>query len=226
MAAPREITIECLNGNWVLNKDLTSEPDPILKLQKVSWLLRKAFGLATIYLQISQYQTPASETTEPSTHIDFNQTASAGLAPTKEERVLDWKISDHQDYFFGEVKAQSEFVHGAVDADGIVRPEFEFQTANVNAQIKKFMRGEIEADGSKSAGFIVEDWSGMVEEGPGLWVHTFERNVKSGWTAEQVSIAMYCHLGLNVISETDYLGCRSGGLRCLGTRDTSLVEGW
>ncbi|CAP80491.1 hypothetical protein E8E15_010622 [Penicillium rubens] len=185
MAAPREITIECLNGHWVLNKDLTSEPDPILKLQKVSWLLRKAFGLATIHLHISQYQTPASESTEPSTHIDFNQTA-AGLAPTEEKRILDWEIRDHQDYFFGEVKAQCEFVHGAVDADGIVRPEFEFQTPNVNAQIKKFMRGEIEVDGSKSAGFIVEDWSGMADEGPGLWVHTCERNDKSGWTAEQI----------------------------------------
>ncbi|CAG7938486.1 unnamed protein product [Penicillium nalgiovense] len=188
MAAPREITIECLNGHWVLNKDLTSEPAPILKLQKVSWLLRKAFGLATIYLHISQYQIPASETTEPSTHIDFNQTASAGLAPTEEKRVLDWEIRGHQDYFFGEVKAQCEFVHGAIDVNGTVRPEFEFQTANANAHIKKFMRGEIEVDGSKSVGFIVEDLCGMVDEGPGLWVHTFERNVKSGWTAEQVSI--------------------------------------
>jgi hypothetical protein len=183
--------------------------------------------LATIHLHISQYQTPASESTEPSTHIDFNQTA-AGLAPTEEKRILDWEIRDHQDYFFGEVKAQCEFVHGAVDADGIVRPEFEFQTPNVNAQIKKFMRGEIEVDGSKSAGFIVEDWSGMADEGPGLWVHTCERNDKSGWTAEQVSIVIYCHrlVGLNVMSETDYLGCRFGGSRCLGTRDTSLVEWW
>ena len=104
---------------------------------------------------------------------------------------MDWTIRDHQDYFFGEVKAQCEFVHGAVDASGIVRPEVEFQTANANVQIKKFMRGEIEMDGSKSAGFILEDWSGMVDVGPGLWVHTFERNVKSGWTAEQVSIAIF-----------------------------------
>lgn len=144
--------------------------------------------MATIYLHISQYQIPASETTEPSTHIDFNQTASAGLAPTEEKRVLDWEIRGHQDYFFGEVKAQCEFVHGAIDVNGTVRPEFEFQTANSNAHIKKFMRGEIEVDGSKSVGFIVEDLCGMVDEGPGLWVHTFERNVKSGWTAEQVSI--------------------------------------
>jgi hypothetical protein len=174
--------------------------------------------LATIYLHISQYQTPASETTEPSTHIDFNQTGSAGLAPTEEKRILDWEIRDHQDYFFGEVKARSEFVHGAVDANGIVRPEFEFQTANANEHIKKFMRGETEVDGSKSAGFIVEDWSGIVEEGPGLWVHTFERNDKSGWTAEQVSIAIYWNRLVGLLkSETDYMDCRFGGLRCLET---------
>ncbi|CDM35259.1 hypothetical protein DTO013E5_6693 [Penicillium roqueforti] len=186
MAAPREITIECLNGRWVLNKDLTSEADPILKLQKVPWLLRKAFEFATIYIQISQYQTPASETSQPSTSIDFTQTATAGLAATKEERVLDWKVLDHEDYFFGEVKAQSEFVHGVIDAGGIIRPEFELQTAMSNDQIKQYLRGEIQEDGSKSTGFLVEDWSGMSEEGPGLWVHTFERNVKSGWTAEQI----------------------------------------
>ncbi|KAJ9492899.1 hypothetical protein VN97_g375 [Penicillium thymicola] len=185
MTAPREITIESLNGHWVLNKDLTSEADPILKLQKIPWLLRKAFSLATISIQITQYQTQTSETSQPSTNIDFNQTATAGLAATKEERVLDWKISDHEDYFFGKVQGQSEFVHGVIDADGIVRPGFELQTDNANAEIKKYLRGEIEADGKKSEGFIVEDWSGM-SEGPGLWVHTFEMNVKSGWTAEQI----------------------------------------
>lgn len=102
---------------------------------------------------------------------------------------MDWKTSDHEDYFFGKVQAQSEFVHGIIDADGIVRPGFELQTDNANAEITKYLRGEIEADGRKSEGFIVEDWSGM-SEGPGLWVHTFERNVKSGWTAEQVSISI------------------------------------
>ncbi|CAI7634691.1 unnamed protein product [Penicillium glandicola] len=114
------------------------------------------------------------------------QTATAGLAATKEERLLDWKISDHEDYFFGSVRGQSHFIHGAVDESGIIRPEFDFQTAGANAEIKRFLRGEIEADGRKSAGFLVEDWSGMAEERPGLWVHTFEQNDKSGWTAEQI----------------------------------------
>lgn len=143
--------------------------------------------------------------------------------------MLDWKISDHEDYFFGKVQAQSEFVHGVIDADGIIRPEFELQTGNANVKITRYMRGEIEADGSKSAGFIVEDRTRMSEMGPGLWVHTFERNVKSGWTAEQVGISIYCSLciaGPNFILKTDYSGYRSGGLRCSGTHDTSLVGWW
>ncbi|KAJ5164382.1 uncharacterized protein N7500_006212 [Penicillium coprophilum] len=181
MAAPQVITIENLNGHWVLNKDLSSEADPVLKLQKVPWLLRKAFKFATIYIQVTQYETP-SETTQPSTNIDFLQTATAGLAETKEERVLDWKISDHEDYFFGQVHAQSELVHGVTDTDGIARPGFELKTANANREIEKYLRGEVEADGRKSGGFIVED---SMAEG-GLWVHTFERNDKSGWTAEQI----------------------------------------
>ncbi|KAJ5189462.1 hypothetical protein N7491_005793 [Penicillium cf. griseofulvum] len=184
MAAPQEITIESLSGHWVLNKDLSTETDPILKLQKLPWLLRKAFGFATIHTQITQFPTP-STSSHLSTNIDFLQTSTANLAPTKEERVLDWKTSHHEDYFFGQVQGQSEFVHGVTDADGIVRPGFELQTANANSEIKLFLRGEVEADGSKSAGYIVEN---CMAEGlsPGLWVHTFERNVKSGWTAEQI----------------------------------------
>ncbi|KXG48120.1 uncharacterized protein PGRI_019900 [Penicillium griseofulvum] len=199
MAAPQEITIESLSGHWVLvntlssledifqsshylqNKDLSSETDPILKLQKVPWLLRKAFGFATIHIQITQYPTPS--TTSLSTNIDFLQTSTASLAPTKEERILDWKILHHEDYFFGQIQGQSEFVRGVTDADGSIRPEFKIQTENATSKIKLFLRGEIEADGSKFAGFIVEDCS---NPGLGLWVHTFERNVKAEWTAEQI----------------------------------------
>jgi hypothetical protein len=101
---------------------------------------------------------------------------------------LDWKILHHEDYFFGQVQGQSEFVHGVTDADGSIRPEFEIQTDNATSEIKLFLRGEIETDGSKSAGFIVEVCS---SPGPGLWVHTFERNVKAGWTAEQVSVIYF-----------------------------------
>lgn len=150
-------------------------------------MLRKAFGLAGIYIQISQYPTP-TQASQPVTKIDFSQTATAGLVGTKEERVLDWKLSDHEDYFFGFVQGRCEFVYGVTDEDGVIRPDFELQTTQSNTQLKQYLRGEVERDGSMSAGFLVEEQSQMPEKGPGLWVHTFEQNVKSGWTAEQVSL--------------------------------------
>lgn len=69
-----------------------------------------------------------------------------------------------------------------------MRPEFELQTDTTSAEIKQFLRGEIELDWSKSPGFLVEAQDEPVEgETRGCWVHTFERNEKLGWTAEQVS---------------------------------------
>jgi len=230
MAAPQDITIEHLSGNWILVINLTlrleiafflivrlsteqgldKRPGPNLPAgmpfpdsltsskpiitqrsqQKVPWLVRKAFVFATIYLQVLQYPIKDSKVDQPSTKIDFIQTATGGLAGTKEERVLDWGKRDHTDYFFGSVQGQSHFVHGATAKDGSIRPEFELQTAAANAEIKQFLRGELETDWTNSAGFLVEEQDGYSEnETTGLWVHTFERNEKLGWTAEQVSIA-------------------------------------
>ncbi|CAG8935054.1 unnamed protein product [Penicillium salamii] len=200
MAAPLDVNIEHLNGSWVLA--LSSESDPILKLQKVSWLIRKAFSFATIYIKILQYPIKEKESSEPSTKIDFIQTASAGLAGSKEERILDWAKYDHTDYFFGTVKGQSQFIYGAPAKDGTMRPEFELQTDTTSAEIKQFLRGEIELDWSKSPGFLVEAQDEPVEgEMRGCWVHTFERNEKLGWTAEQI-------WGFEMIGESRYFSRR------------------
>jgi hypothetical protein len=158
----------------------------------VPWLIRKAFGFATIYLQILQYPIKDSEASQPSTKIDFIQTATGGLAGTTEERVLDWEIGHHTDYFYGTVTGQSQFIQGSIGKDGSIRPKFELQTATQSAEIKQFLRGEIDLDWTKSQGFLVEEQDGTSEiQTPGLWVHTFERNEKLGWTAEQVRIAPY-----------------------------------
>lgn len=130
-----------------------------------------------------------SQSSQPSTKIDFIQTASGGLSGTKEERILDWSKHDHTDYFFGSVNGRCRYVQGAAAKDGSIRPEFNLQTDTESAEIKQFLKGEIELDWTKSAGFLVEEQDALSEDGiPGLWVHTFERNEKSGWTAEQVSI--------------------------------------
>ncbi|KAJ5346572.1 hypothetical protein N7541_009054 [Penicillium brevicompactum] len=188
MAASPDTNIERLNGNWILNKELSSNSfDAALKLQKISWLLRKAISFATIYLQVLQYPIKDGQSSEPSIKIDFIQTATGGLSGTKEERLLDWKEYDHTDYFFGAVRASSQFVSGAPVKDGSIRPEFDLKTNTTSAEIKQFLTGEINEDWTKSAGFLVE--SKDDETGDkilGCWVHTFERSEKLEWTAEQI----------------------------------------
>ncbi|KAF9777966.1 hypothetical protein IL306_004296 [Fusarium sp. DS 682] len=101
-----------LNGNWVMNKDLSDSPDPILRAKGIGYLTRKGVSLATIHLNIKQYEyvptTPSSNSGEV-TCIESTQTAS-GLKSTKEIRYLDNEFRHHYDWLFGTVKAQARWV--------------------------------------------------------------------------------------------------------------------
>jgi hypothetical protein len=47
MAAPPEITCTNLSGKYVMNKTLGDSVEPMLVLQGIGWVTRKAIGLAT-----------------------------------------------------------------------------------------------------------------------------------------------------------------------------------
>ena len=47
MAAPPEVTMTNLTGKFVMNKSLGDNLEPMLILQGIGWLTRKAIGLAT-----------------------------------------------------------------------------------------------------------------------------------------------------------------------------------
>ncbi|KAE8140880.1 hypothetical protein BDV38DRAFT_279857 [Aspergillus pseudotamarii] len=209
MATPAHIMIGSLNGNWTINRSLTGETDHILKLQGIPWLLRKALAVVTVHINITTYETNESETGKPITNIDCNQTTSGRLAGTTEKRRLTWENKEHEDYFFGKVQGRSEFVHGAPDKGGHVRPEFELQIDVDDAQeIKRFLRGETHIDSRDGAGFLCE-------ESNGAWVHTFERSVSSGWASEQI-------WGFELIDNKRYFTRRAAvvdaGGRCLCVR--------
>lgn len=54
----------------------------MLTLQGVGWLKRKAIGLATVTMDITQYQAPpegGADTDAPVTHVDIAQTATGGI---------------------------------------------------------------------------------------------------------------------------------------------------
>ncbi|UNI15099.1 hypothetical protein JDV02_001667 [Purpureocillium takamizusanense] len=112
MAAPAEKTTKNLSGQWVLNKELSDSAEPGLVIQGIGFLVRKGIGMATITIDVNQYEAPpkAPSTADGTfTHIDIEQSAS-GLSSTKEARCLDDLQREHSDWLFGNVKGQTAWV--------------------------------------------------------------------------------------------------------------------
>jgi len=105
MAAPPEVTLKDLTGEWVMNKTLSDDTDAVLTLQGLGWWTRKAIGLATVTLHCKQYTDD-----EGHTHIDIDQTATGGIKGTTELRELDWAERSHVDHIFGSLKGKSRWL--------------------------------------------------------------------------------------------------------------------
>ncbi|KAK0127231.1 hypothetical protein ONS96_006784 [Cadophora gregata f. sp. sojae] len=103
MAAPAEVTLKDLTGNWVMNKTLSDDTDAVLALQGIGWWTRKAISLATVTLHTKQY------VEENITHIDIEQTATGGVKGTTELRALNWVEHTHTDHVFGTVKGKARW---------------------------------------------------------------------------------------------------------------------
>jgi hypothetical protein len=102
MAAPKEKTLQNLSGRWTLNKDLSDDFTPVLELQGVNLLIRKAIGAASVHLKITQ---PSEQ------ELRMEQTATAASIPgTTEEYTLDWKWRSNHDAFFGDIQGRSRWV--------------------------------------------------------------------------------------------------------------------
>jgi len=157
MAAPPEITLDNLNCKFIMDKTLSDDSDPILVLQGIGWFLRKAIGLATVYLDVKEYVDE-----EGVTHIDISQTATGGIKGTKEERKLTWTDGEHEDGIFGKVIGKSRF-YTALDMQG-----------GGSEEELKFLKAEILKDGSPSK-WLEDD----------KHIQSWARSVNNGWTAEQ-----------------------------------------
>jgi len=96
MAADPSIITRDLSATWVMNKTLSDDTDEILRLQGLSWLTRRAIGLATLTLYVKHYKDD-----EGVEHIDIDQRLTGGIPGTIENRTLDWKFRVHEDYLFG-----------------------------------------------------------------------------------------------------------------------------
>ncbi|KAJ6189663.1 hypothetical protein N7519_004571 [Penicillium mononematosum] len=180
MAAPADITIQNLSGKWEMDSTHSNPTDPILTLQGMGWVMRKALSYATVTIYVKQY---ADSENAALIHIDSQQVITGGIQGTKEERKLDWEAREHVDHIFGKLQGRSRLIAGAKSEDGAVRPVIEIQTKvgspEEDAKVQKFLTGEILIDGSKSEGFLAE-------EGEAVFLQSFVKNTENGWTAEQV----------------------------------------
>ncbi|KAJ5082734.1 hypothetical protein N7532_011777 [Penicillium argentinense] len=187
MAAPADVTIKNLSGQWVMDATLSNPTDPILALQGMSWFLRKALPYATVTLHVHEYPDSANPKVY---HIDVDQVITGGISGSKEARTLDWTSREHVDNIFGTLSGKSRHFRGAKGEDGKIRPAVEVQTSvgkpEDDAKVQKFLRGEILSDGSASDGFLVDEEGEEFGEGEGLYMQSFVQNNENGWTAEQI----------------------------------------
>lgn len=97
--------------------------------------------------------------------------------------MLSWEPREHSDHIFGTVRGRSRFVGGVTGADGKLRPDVDVQTKRQDEKeqeaVNRFLSGEILADESEVAGFVVG-------EGEDSWIQSWVESVNDGWTAEQV----------------------------------------
>ncbi|KAI4149087.1 MAG: hypothetical protein LQ340_004792, partial [Diploschistes diacapsis] len=96
------------------DKTLSDDFDPILALQGMGWLTRKAIGLATVTQSIKHYSSSPSPSSSAgakgTVHIDTEQTVTGGISASPEYRVLDWQERPHSDRIFGELVGRSRYV--------------------------------------------------------------------------------------------------------------------
>ncbi|KAH6638355.1 hypothetical protein C7974DRAFT_306901 [Boeremia exigua] len=158
MAAPASVSVKNLQGKWVMNKSQSDSFEPVLALQGIGWLTRKALGAATVTQHLKQHV--AEDGT--SVQIDIDQLVSGGLKGTSEKRTLDWEYRGHTDYLFGTVKGRNRYT----------------TLATVLEEAKG--KGVVEED----AKFLAEGW--LKETAEGDIIEAFVENEGNKWTAWQI----------------------------------------
>ncbi|RAL14281.1 uncharacterized protein BO97DRAFT_340573, partial [Aspergillus homomorphus CBS 101889] len=197
------------------DKSLTSDLDPILKLQGIPWLLRKTILFTPLTIEITHTittSTPKTPDTNPTQTIHFSAQSHTALKtaaanPPSDIRHFDGRFYTQRNFLFGRIECRNRYIVGSVSGEGCaakgngvgVRPNVELQSTGLSegdAGIAiRFLRGQVEVDGvTPSPGFLVEGpvvldvrlFEHGEGEGQGLWVHVFDRREGGGWSSEQI----------------------------------------
>ena len=161
MAAPAKVDIKNLQGKWVMNKSLSDSADPVLALQGVGWLTRKAINLATVTQHLTQKPATGADGS-PNVEVVIEQFASASVKGTTENRIMDWQYRGHSDWLFGTLQGRSRYT-------------------TIAALLEEAKGKDPEEEDAK---FLAEGW--LAETLDGEIVEGFVDNDGAKWTAWQI----------------------------------------
>lgn len=100
MAAPASVTIKDLSGTYGLNKTLSDNSVPLLKMQGIGFIVRQAVQYGTITVTLKQYTDDKGMV-----HLDQDQ-VTAGTH-NEEERHLNWEWAETTSKIWGKVKGRN-----------------------------------------------------------------------------------------------------------------------
>ena len=92
----------------VQNKTLSDDTDEILRLQGISWFMRKLIASTTLTLYVKHYKDDKGE------HIDIEQIGTGGFKGNYEQRILDWSDRATSDRVFGDV---GKYPHASAESE-------------------------------------------------------------------------------------------------------------
>ncbi|KAF2013557.1 hypothetical protein BU24DRAFT_494010 [Aaosphaeria arxii CBS 175.79] len=159
MAAPSTVNINNLDGKWVIETKISDPIDPVLSLQGISWLTRRAVTLATVH----QHLSTTTDAESGARKITIEQFATGGLKGTTETRIFNWTYKDHSDWLFGDVRGKTR-----TNSLAAIRAE------NAGNPVLK-----------EDAEYLVTGWL-EENQGEGGVIESYVENDKAGWTGWQV----------------------------------------
>ena len=102
MAVPPYKTLHNLAGNWTLNKSLSDPYAPVLALEGVNTLIRKAASKCSVHLTVTQ-------PTPDEIHVQQRATG-ASIPGTTEDYKLDRQWRESKEPLFGLMKGRARWV--------------------------------------------------------------------------------------------------------------------
>lgn len=104
LPAPPDANVRHMSGVWSLNRTVSDPTDEILRLQCVSWLLRKVMGFASLTATITQYKD------DNGVPVFTLLTEATGGLRNEEYWEIDGIEKDKETKAFGSLKAKVRYV--------------------------------------------------------------------------------------------------------------------